>query len=211
MSTITPTGPLTAPAISNWLPSPTSIYRITVDEYEAMVDSGFLGKRHRIHLIDGILVRKMTKKPPHVIACERTRNALLRIVPPGWRVTTEAPLRIPDVNEPEPDLAVVRGDALDEEFEQRHPEPADVVLLVEVAHSSLDEDLKMAGIYAGARIPFYWILDVVQGQVLVYSQPGPSGYGACEVLMPGHVIPVVIDGVEVGEVPVAEILPRAAR
>lgn len=176
-----------------------------------MVASGSFGKRNRVHLIEGILVRKMTKKPLHVIACERTRNALLRIVRPGWRVTTEAPVRIPDFNEPEPDLAVVRGDAQDEEFEQRHPEPADVVLLVEVAHSSLDEALKMAGIYAGAGIPFYGYLDVVRGQVLAYSQPGPSGYGACEVLMPGHALPVVIDGVEVGAVPVADILPRAAR
>ena len=211
MSTITPTRPMTSPTRSDWLPSPMSVYRLTVDEYEAMVASGFFGKGNRVHLIDGILVRKMTKKPPHVIACERTRNALLRIVRPGWRVTTEAPVRIPDMNEPEPDLAVVRGDAQDEEFEQRHPEPADVALLVEVAHSSLDEDLKMAGIYASVRIPYYWILDVVKGQILVYSQPGPTGYGACEVLMPGHVLPVVIDAVEVGEIPVADILPRAAR
>ena len=153
MSTSASTGPLTSPTISDWLPSPTSIYRLTVDEYEAMVASESLGKGNRVHLIDGILVRKMTKKPPHVIACERTRNTLLRIVGPGWRMMTEAPVRIPGFNEPEPDLAVVRGDARDEEFEQRHPGPADIVLLVEVAHSSLDEDLKMAGIYAARGFP----------------------------------------------------------
>ena len=211
MSTTASTGPLTSPTISDWLPSPTSIYRLTVDEYEAMVVSGHFGKGNRIHLIDGILVRKMTKKPPHVIACERTRNALLRIAQPGWRVMTEAPVRIPGFNEPEPDLAVVRGDAQDEEFERRHPGPADIFLLVEVSHSTLDEDLKMAGIYAAAGIPFYWVLDVIRGQVVVYSQPGPSGYGACDILMPGHALPVVIDRVEVGEIPVAEILPRPAR
>lgn len=211
MSMIVPTQPMAPPATWDWLPSPTSVYRLTVDQYEAMVASGFFGKRGRLHLIDGILVRKMTKHPPHVIACERTRDALLRRVPPGWRVTTEAPVRIPDFNEPEPDLAVVRENAQEEEFEQRHPQPADVALMVEVAHSSLDEDLKMAGIYAGAGISSYWILDLVRGQVLVYSQPVPSGYGVCDVLMPGHAIPVVIDGVEVEPIPVADIMPRAAR
>jgi Uma2 family endonuclease len=200
-----------APTMPVWLPSPTSIYRLSVDEYEAMVASGYFGKGHRVHLIDGILVRKMTKKPPHVIACERTRNALLRIVRPGWRVMTEAPVRIPGYNEPEPDLAIVRGDVQDEEFEQRHPEPTDIALVVEAAHSSLEEDLGMAGIYAGAGLPYYWILDLMRGQVLVYSQPSPTGYGASEVLMPGHAIPMVIEGLVVGEVPVADILPRAAR
>jgi Uma2 family endonuclease len=124
---------------------------------------------------------------------------------------TEAPVRIPGYSEPEPDLAIIRGDVQDEEFEQRHPEPADIALVVESAHSSLDEDLRMAGIHAGAGIPYYWILDLMRGQVLVYSQPGSIGYGACEVLMPRLAIPVVIEGIVVGEVPVADILPRAAR
>ena len=56
-------------------------------------------------------------------------------------------------------------------------------------------------------VPVYWIVNVDDGQVEVYSDPGPSGYRSHEVLAPGHVLPVVIDGVEVGEIPVADILP----
>lgn len=53
----------------------------------------------------------------------------------------------------------------------------------------------------------YWIVNVVDDQVEVYSRPGPSGYQALDVLAPGHVLPVVIDGVEMGQIPVADLLP----
>jgi Uma2 family endonuclease len=89
----------------------------------------------------------------------------------------------------------------------RHPGPPDVALVIEVAKSSLDEDRAMAGIYGRAGIPSYWIINVIDGQVEVDSNPGPSGYGSVEALAPPHVLRVVIDGVEVGEIPVADILP----
>ena len=73
--------------------------------------------------------------------------------------------------------------------------------------SSLDKDRAMADIYGQAGIPVYWIIDVDDGQVEVYSNPGPSGYQSHEVLAPGHVLRVVVDGVEVGEIAVADILP----
>ena len=80
-------------------------------------------------------------------------------------------------------------------------------MVVEVSDSSLDEDRKMAEIYGKAGIPVYWIVNVIDGQVEVYSDPGPAGYQSHEVLAPGHVLRVVVDGVEVGEIPVADILP----
>ena len=58
-----------------------SVYRLNVNQYEAIVRAGVFTKRDRLHLINGILVAKMTKKPPHVIACEKTRDALMRAVP----------------------------------------------------------------------------------------------------------------------------------
>jgi Uma2 family endonuclease len=76
-----------------------------------------------------------------------------------------------------------------------------------VSETSLDEDRKMAEIYGKAGIPVYWIVNLVDGQVEVYSDPGPSGYRSHEVLAPGHALRVMIDGVEVGEIPVADILP----
>jgi Uma2 family endonuclease len=79
--------------------------------------------------------------------------------------------------------------------------------VVEISDSSLDDDRNLAEIYGAAGIPFYWIINLVDGQVEVYSNPGPTGYGTLEVLGPPHVLPVVIDGVKVGEIAVADILP----
>jgi Uma2 family endonuclease len=207
MSTITPAQSLALPIEPGWAPSPTSIYRITVDQYEAMVASGVFGGHERLHLVDGILVIKMTNQPPHVIACELTRDALLRIVPAGWRVMTEAPVRIPDYNEPEPDVTVARGNARDAVYRRRHPEPRDIALIVEVAHATLEDDLKLAHTYAVAGIPVYWVLNLVDQQVVVFSDPGPAGYRSTEHLAIGHAVPLVIDGNLVDRIAVADIMP----
>jgi Uma2 family endonuclease len=209
MSTITPTPPMAQPADPDWIPEP--LGRLTLDQYEAMVESGILTARDRMVLINGCLVEKMTHSPPHAIADELCGDALRALLPAGWSLRTAKPIRIrrpaPERDsEPEPDRCIVRGTTRD--YEDQHPEPKDVALAVEVSKSSLALDRKMAGIYGRAGIPIYWLIDAVNRQVEVYSQPGPSGYGAMEVLAPGHVLIVIIDGVEVGKIPIEDILPR---
>jgi Uma2 family endonuclease len=88
-----------------------------------------------------------------------------------------------------------------------YPDVADVAMIAEVSVSSLDKDRAMADIYAAGGVPVYWIVDVDDSQVEVYSDPGPTGYRSHEVLAPGHVLRVVIDGIAVGEIPVSDILP----
>jgi Uma2 family endonuclease len=206
MATITWAQPLAVSLEPGWVPSPASIYRLTVDQYEAMVAAGLFSKRDRLHLIDGILVTKMTKNPPQAVACELTRDSLLRILRTGWRVTTAAPIRIPEYNEPEPDITVGRGNARDAEYRRRHPEPGDVGLIVEVADTSLKADFKAANICARAGVPVYGVINLVDRQVTVFSDPGPAGYRSAEHLMVGHAIPVAIDSVEVGRIDIAAIL-----
>ena len=95
-----------------WFPS--RLYRMTVEEYEAMVASGAFNSRRRLHLIDGLLVEKMTQNPPHVIAVNLSRDDLERVKPPGWHVRQAQPIRLPGQgSEPEPDHCVVRGAARD--------------------------------------------------------------------------------------------------
>ncbi len=207
MSTIAPTHPMTAPAppvAPAWIPSP--LYRMTLEQYEAMVSSGIFTTRDRFHLINGYLVAKMTQHTPHVTADDLCGAALDRELPAGWYVRAAKPVSLPSMSsEPEPDRCVVRGAIRD--YADHHPGPADVALIVEVADSSLEQDRKMAQIYGPAGIPVYWIIDLVNGQVEVYSNPGPAGYASMDVLMPGHVLSVVIDGIEVGQIPVSDILP----
>ncbi len=204
MSTATTTQPATIPGIPPWVP--TSFYRLTLEQYEAMVDAGILGKRDRVHLIDGYLVAKMTQNDPHATADELCGAALARVVPPDWHVRAGKPIRLPRlISKPEPDRSVVRGTLRD--YARQSPGATDIALVVEVADSSLADDRKLTGLYGPAGIPFYWIVNLVDGQVEVYSRPGAAGYESLEVLAPGHVLAVVIDGVEVGQIPVADILP----
>jgi Uma2 family endonuclease len=173
-----------------------------------MIDAGLFTGRERVHLINGFLVARMTESPPQSTADLLFGAELGRVIPPGWQVRARKPIRIPSPgrdSKPEPAQSVVRGAIRD--YSRRSPGPADVALVVEVSESSLDDDRKQSEIYGRAAIPFYWIINLVDGQVEVYSNPGPAGYQSLDLLAPGHVLTVIIDGVEVGQIPVADILP----
>lgn len=200
VSTITP------PASSEWDPSPESIYRLTVDQYEAMVASGVFTKRDRFHLINGILVKKMTQHPPHVVTGELTRQELERFLPEGWHIRADRPLRIPKQSSvPEPDLVIARGSIRN--YSKRHPGPTDVSLVIEVSDSSLKEDRKLAQVYAGGGVRVYWIVNLIDGQVEVYTRPSQKGYRSRRDFTRGQVVPVIIDCVEVGQLAISAILP----
>src|SRR5262249_16999285 len=141
------------------------------------VAAGIFTGRERVHLINGYLVEKMTHKPPHAVADELCGEALRPLLPAGWSLRSGKPVRIPGcASEPEPDRSVVRGGIRD--YAVQHPGPADIALIIEVAKSSLDDDRAMAGIYGRAGIPYCWIINLIDGQVEVYSNPGPSGYAS---------------------------------
>jgi Uma2 family endonuclease len=211
MSTVTPTQP---PANSEVLvvepPHPVSelidatetLYRLTVAEYEQI--AGFLND-DRLELIDGYLVKKMGKNPPHVVACARSLAILTRVAPSGWHARPAEPVRIAGRTEPEPDVALARG--VIEDYESRHPEPGDIALVVEVADTSLAKDRRRRRTYGPAGIPVYWIINLASRRVEVYTNPTPDGYASRIDYAPGEFIPLVIDGKTVGQVAVAEILP----
>jgi Uma2 family endonuclease len=180
---------------------------MTVEQYEAMAASGAIPTSHRVHLINGYLVEKMTHNPPHAVADERCGVALDRVLPPGWHARAAKPVRIPGRDsEPEPDRCVARGTI--DDYAERHPEPDDVALIVEIADSSLADDHKLAAVvYGPAGIPVCWIVDVRGRRVEVYTDPGPQGYGPPEIFAEGQSVPVVIVGREVGRIAVTDMLP----
>jgi Uma2 family endonuclease len=205
MSTITPMLPAVPAADPQWVPL--SLYRMTVEEYEAMVAAGTFRGRRRIHLIDGLLVEKMTPNPPHAIAFLLCGDELDRLVPPGWHVRPALPVLLPgQASVPEPDHCVVRGVARD--YLGGHPGPGDIALVVEIADSSLPDDRKYATeVYGPAGIPVYWIVNVVDRQVEVYTVPGPAGYVSRVDFRPGQIIPFAIGGLQLGEIAVDDLLP----
>ena len=204
MSTLAPSALMESPAP---LASP-AVYRITVDEYEAMAEAGIL-RDPRVELLDGLLVKKMPQKPPHVWTVESIDKCLSRLLPPGWFTRQEKPVRIPDFDEPEPDVSVVRGTR--DDYLERHSEPRDLALLVEVADSSLDRDRGEKWIaYARGRVACYWIVNLVERQIEVYTDPAMTGYQSSQVLRLGDEITLEIDGVGVGRVAVTDLLPPRA-
>jgi Uma2 family endonuclease len=177
---------------------------MTVDEYERLTAAGVLDDP-RVELIDGYLVKKMGKNPPHIWVVDAVLDAL-RSTLIGWWCRKEDPVQIPFFDEPEPDIAVVRGSR--DDYRGRIPAPGDVGLLVEVSESTLDRDRgEKRRAYAKGGIPGYWIINLIDHQVEVYSDPGPDDYRSCQVFKPGQVIPLVIDNAVAGEIAVAEILP----
>lgn len=196
MSTITPMRPPTTPS---------PLYRINVHEYERIIAARAI-EDEGVELIDGYLVKKMGKNPPHSWSTKVLLKALERLLIAGWTWRLEQPVRIPEYDEPEPDIAIVRGS--DNDYKYRTPVPADVALLVEVSESTLDRDRgEKLSAYASGGIPVYWIVNLVDGQVEVYTGPGPAGYQSRHIFSPGDEVPVVIDGNELGRIGVVDILP----
>jgi len=176
---------------------------MTVDEYERL--AGLLDDP-RVELIDGYLVKKMSKKPPRIWAVGSVLDATTRLLPSGWSSRKEDPVRIPDFDEPEPDVAIVQGSR--DDYRGRIPGPNDVALLVEVADTSLAIDRgQKRSAYARGGIPVYWIVNLNDRQVEVYSDPAEDGYRSGEVFRPGDEVPVVIAGFEAGRIKVSDILP----
>ena len=148
----------------------------------------------------------MGKSAEHGYATKKIIKALEALLPPGWTWRSEQPVRIPDYDEPEPDVTIVRG--TDEDYEHRIPDPDDVGLFIEVSLTTLDRD-RNEKLPASARggIPVYWTVNLVDRQIEVYTGPGPGSYGSRVDFKPGQAVPVVIDGQPFGQVAVDAILP----
>jgi Uma2 family endonuclease len=180
----------------------------TVDQYDELVAEGILPETNRFELIGGRIEEKDVKGPAHRTATERTRRALEALLPAGWFCGKEDPVRIPDRDsEPEPDLSVVRGSI--DDYGDRHPGPQDVALVVEITRTTVAKNRAMAAVYGAGGIPVYWIANLREGQVEVYTDPDAAGgYRRSVVYKPGDAVPVMIMTQVVGQIPVSEILPR---
>jgi Uma2 family endonuclease len=190
-------------------PSPqlaSCLYRLTVRQFDQMVLDRTIADVDRVELIEGLLVAKTGRNRPRVQAGNKGFWMLARLVGRGWHVRKEDPIVVSERSKPEPDLTVVRGEITD--YDQRDVTAADVALVVEIVDSSLSADQDdMARVYAGAGIQFYWIVNLVDRQIEVYSEPGPAGFTAVNVFGIDQDVFVVIDGVEIGRIAVAEMMP----
>jgi hypothetical protein len=185
-------------------------HRFSVAEYHRLIQAGFLTEDDNIELIDGYLVQKMSRNPPHDGTLFRLSKRLSAILTIGWDVRSQSAVTLTR-SEPEPDLALVRSDPAD--YTIRHPTAAEVGLIIEVADSTLAGDRADKGrIYAEAGIVCYWIVNIPDRQIEVYTSPsGPAAapaYAQRQDYRPGDSVPVILDGATVAPLAVADVLPQ---
>jgi Uma2 family endonuclease len=148
-------------------------HRWTVADVERMVGSGLLIETDRVELIEGELIDMAPIGSRHANFVDVIAQILVRRLPPGYRVRVQNPIRLGELSEPQPDLAVVR----DRSYAAAHPEAADVLLLIEVADTTLefDRDVKLP-LYARHGIPESWLIDVGARQLSIHREPAEGEY-----------------------------------
>jgi Uma2 family endonuclease len=184
-------------------------YRINVRQFEKMIDADIFPEGVHVELLAGILTA-MTTNPPHIIIVTRLATLLRPLLPADRILFEEKPLQFSPRWRPEPDITVICGP--DSIYLGRLPRPAEIGLIIEVADTTYSKD---AGIklrrYATARVPIYWIVNLGQRQVEVYTDPQGRGrtalYRGIVIHKEGEQVPVVIDGQERGVLAVADLLP----
>jgi Uma2 family endonuclease len=188
---------------------PRSVHRFTIQEYERLTESGFFNPGDRSELIDGWLVDKMAHNPQHAGVVDVANEAIAALLPAGWTTRSQLPVRLPGDNAPEPDVVVVPSPK--QQYMARHPTDKDVAIVVEVSDTSLDEDRRLKiPQYAKAKLAVYWIVNLVDRRVEVYTQPkgGKSPtYKTRTDYGPDDAVPVVIAGKQVGTIAVKDLLP----
>ena len=187
------------------------VYGLSVEAYHALLEAGILEGGDPIELLEGWLVPKMTKGPKHEHARRVLRRMLEKLVSAAYFVDEQGAVTTAD-SEPEPDILVIRGSL--ESFANRHARPDEVALIVEVADSSLQRDrTRKLRIYARAKVPVYWVVNVPAEVVEVYSEPSGQtrspAYRDHTSFNFADEVPVVVDGAQIGQIKVAAIFGAA--
>jgi Uma2 family endonuclease len=178
-------------------------HRFSLEEYHQLVESGGFDEDSRVELIEGVIVDMSPKTAEHEDAITWLARWLISAVDPGrFEVGVQRALTLND-SEPEPDLAVIGVDA------PRPYHPATAVLVIEVAMSSQDRDLRQKPVlYAKAGITEYWVVDLDAGVVVVHRDPTETGYEAIDRIPADGAVEA--QALELPRLEVAELL-RAAR
>jgi Uma2 family endonuclease len=183
--------------------------KFTPSQYHKLIDHGVILEGEPIELLEGYLVEKSVRNPPHEMSLRRLTARLPRRLPTGWFLQIQGAILLGE-SEPEPDGVILRGD--ETTCDGRLPMPADVALVIEVSDSSLDFDRRDKGrIYARVGLATYWIVNIQDRQIEVYANPDPNvnppAYTTRTDYAITDTVPIVLDGVVVGSVPVAELIP----
>ncbi|MBW4636050.1 MAG: Uma2 family endonuclease [Iphinoe sp. HA4291-MV1] len=166
--------------------------RFTIADYHRLIELGFLTENDRVELIRGELMQMVAKGTPHTV-CNTSLVYELTILLQGRAIVRgQEPITLPPKSEPEPDLVIAHS--RDDRYLSGHPNPADILLVAEVADATLkyDQQVKLP-LYAESGISNYWIFNLVASCLEVYTQPyqdlqGNFGYASKQIFLPHAVV-----------------------
>lgn len=148
----------------------------TVDEYYQMAEAGIFSEDDRVELIEGEIVEMSPIGSRHTACVKRLNRLLSRKLGDQAVISVQDPIRLSEFSEPEPDLALLQPRA--DFYAEAHPEPEDVLLVVEVAETSAGSDRTLkVPTYARAGILEVWLIDLADETIEIYREPSPRGYG----------------------------------
>lgn len=159
-------------------------HRFTVTEFYRMAETGLLGPDARVELLDGEIIDMMPIGPFHAGTTNRLAKLFIQLSKDRWHTSIQTPVRLSEHSEPISDVMLLKP--LAGEYTSRHPRPEDVLLLIEVADSTLayDREKKLPA-YGRVGIPEVWIINLSERAVEVYREPQFLGYGLKAVLREG--------------------------
>lgn len=169
---------------------------LTIEEYHRMSEAGILTEDDRVELLDGEIYQMSPIGSEHGACVKRLNRILNHLLGNKVIVSVQDPVQIPELSEPEPDIALLapRSDF----YADAHPLPEEVFLIIEVANTSYDKDkLVKLPIYARAGIPGYWIVNLEKRQVEIFQKPQQGSYVIEVVAGPGEQLPLRSFGVEI--------------
>ncbi len=189
-------------------------YRLTVRQFLKMADARIFRDEDHVELLGGLLIDKMVKNPPHNVAVGNLAAILSDILPAGWFVREEKSVQLGRWSHPEPDDAVIRGQRND--YSKKDPTAKDIGIIAEVSDTSyaMDRGAKWHQ-YAAAKVPVYWIVNLPQRQIEVYTFPSGKGesatYRYSKIYGQDDEVPAILDGRELGRIKVSDVFPSIAK
>lgn len=194
-----------------------TLQRLTVAEYHRLIEKGVLLEGEPIELIDGLLSRKdrsdaggdgVSHSRQHALCILRFERLSARVDASGCDLRSQLPVTLSEYDEPEPDVAIVRGTP--ESYLEAHPTASDVLAIVEIAGRSLGFDrATKSRIYAASGVPVYGILNLSGRVIELYESPNRQErrYERMTLFRDGDTIRLPLDNGQSLEVSVAELLP----
>ena len=183
------------------------VRKFTVAEYFRMAEKGILDEQERVELIDGEVLLMPPMGPEHFAGITAYIQVFRRLPVERFSLLVRAPLGLDEYTAPEPDLALLKFRA--DDYWMRRPGPADTLLVIEVAKTSLAYDREVkAPIYGRAGVPETWVLNLPEDCIERLTEPGPQGYARHEILRRGDKVrPIALPDMELA---VDELLPPVA-